>query len=166
MPRTNYDASAVDMLPPMRSMEISSRLLPRVSHPDSYYVDPTKETNAGIWTLFAGATVFLVLRLWCKITRRRGLWWDDYILVVSWVRRRCSCTASLGIQINATLATGIDPFLQIILTANNSIITLEFATGYVTDHWDDRHAHSHQRIVMWFVAGSIASPRPHSVSRC
>lgn len=96
--RTNYDARFVSMLPPMRSMSISSQLLPRVSHPDSYYVDPTKETNAGIWTLYAGATVFLALRLWCKITRRRGLWWDDYILVVSWVCRWFSCLVSHSIQ--------------------------------------------------------------------
>jgi hypothetical protein len=49
------------------------------------YVDPAKELNAGLWTLFAGASAFLALRLWIKVTRRHGLWYDDYILIVSWV---------------------------------------------------------------------------------
>lgn len=52
---------------------------------DVVLVDPTKEVNAGLWTLFAATTVFLAARLWCKITRRHGLWWDDHILIFSWV---------------------------------------------------------------------------------
>ncbi|EKG15479.1 hypothetical protein MPH_07291 [Macrophomina phaseolina MS6] len=82
------------------------------AHDDSNhgYVNPEKELNAGLWTLYAGATAFLALRVWIKITRRHGLWYDDYILLVSWI----------------------------ILTANNSVISLEYATGYVTNKWDDR----------------------------
>lgn len=49
------------------------------------FVDPTKEVNAGLWCLFGGATVFLGLRIWVKFTRLQGLWYDDYILVASWV---------------------------------------------------------------------------------
>jgi len=49
------------------------------------YVDPAKELNAGLWTLFAGASAFLALRVWIKVTRRHGLWYDDYILIISWV---------------------------------------------------------------------------------
>jgi hypothetical protein len=49
------------------------------------YVNPTVELNAGLWTLFAGASIFLALRIWTKITRRHGMWWDDYILLISWV---------------------------------------------------------------------------------
>ena len=37
------------------------------------------------WALTAAATVFLALRVYCKQCRHRGLWWDDYILLVSWV---------------------------------------------------------------------------------
>ncbi|KAL0941178.1 uncharacterized protein CTRU02_203941 [Colletotrichum truncatum] len=78
------------------------------------FVNPFVELNAGLWSLFAGATLFLALRLWCKVTRRHGLWYDDYILVVSWT----------------------------ILLANNILIIYEFATGYVledsTKKWDDR----------------------------
>lgn len=49
------------------------------------FVDPTKEVNVGLWCLFGGATVFLGLRLWVKFTRLQGFWYDDYILVASWV---------------------------------------------------------------------------------
>jgi hypothetical protein len=54
------------------------------------FVDPSVQLNAGLWTLFAGATVFLGLRLYIKITRRHGLWWDDHILIVSWVSPTCA----------------------------------------------------------------------------
>ncbi|KAH8654714.1 hypothetical protein BGZ61DRAFT_373363 [Ilyonectria robusta] len=78
------------------------------------YVSPYPELQVGLWALFAGATVFLTLRLWVKVTRRHGLWYDDYILIVSWI----------------------------VLLANNILIVYQFATGYVlkdsTQKWDDR----------------------------
>jgi len=49
------------------------------------YVDPSLQLNLGLWFLFAGATVLLFLRVWVKVTRRHGLWYDDYILITSWV---------------------------------------------------------------------------------
>ncbi|KAJ8106990.1 hypothetical protein OPT61_g9174 [Boeremia exigua] len=78
-------------------------------HPHDY-VNPEVPLNLGLWFLYAGATFFLALRVWIKITRRHGLWWDDWILLVTWI----------------------------ILSINNSLITLEYATGYVVDKWDDR----------------------------
>ncbi|KAL2130080.1 hypothetical protein VTI74DRAFT_6918 [Chaetomium olivicolor] len=40
--------------------------------------------SAAIWTLVAFATTFLALRVYCKIWQSRGLWWDDWVLIVSW----------------------------------------------------------------------------------
>ncbi|KAF1999786.1 hypothetical protein P154DRAFT_599980 [Amniculicola lignicola CBS 123094] len=77
---------------------------------EHHYYNPRTELNAGLWTLWTGATIFLALRLWIKISKRHGLWYDDYILLVAWV----------------------------ILTVNDSLISLEYATGYVADKWDDR----------------------------
>lgn len=74
-----------------------------------HFVSPEKEVNAGLWSLFAGATICLGLRLYCKL-RRQGLWWDDYILILSWV---------------------------VLLTAD-IFISYEFATGYVVKTWNDR----------------------------
>ncbi len=53
---------------------------------DHHYVDPALQLNVGLWTLFAGASIFLALRIWIKVTRRHGLWWDDHILIFAWVR--------------------------------------------------------------------------------
>ncbi|KAF7550933.1 hypothetical protein G7Z17_g5385 [Cylindrodendrum hubeiense] len=85
-----------------------------VDGPAVAYVNPWTELNLGLWMLFAGATLFLMLRLYVKVTRRHGLWYDDYILTASWM----------------------------LLLANNALIVHEFATGYVlkdtTESWDDR----------------------------
>lgn len=39
-----------------------------------------------IWLLTGLSLLFLVLRLFCKFKTRRGLWWDDHVMVLSWVR--------------------------------------------------------------------------------
>lgn len=41
--------------------------------------------NAVNWTLTALAGTFLGLRMYCKFSRHRGLWWDDHILIFAWV---------------------------------------------------------------------------------
>ncbi|KAJ4360792.1 uncharacterized protein N0V89_001359 [Didymosphaeria variabile] len=77
------------------------------------YVNPEKELNAGLWSLWAGATLFLGLRLYCKITRRHGLWYDDYILILAWS----------------------------MLLLTDAMISHQYATGYVPvngSKWDDR----------------------------
>jgi hypothetical protein len=51
------------------------------------YVDPSVQLNVGLWTLFAGASAFLATRIWIKVTRRHGLWYDDWTLLVCWVSR-------------------------------------------------------------------------------
>ncbi|KAK4132124.1 hypothetical protein BT67DRAFT_407277, partial [Trichocladium antarcticum] len=47
------------------------------------------------------STVFLGLRIYCKIWRSRGLWWDDLVLVISWILFTqmgviCQCVINLG----------------------------------------------------------------------
>ena len=42
--------------------------------------------NRVIWTLAALSGLFIGLRLYSKLLRRRHLWWDDYVLIASWVR--------------------------------------------------------------------------------
>jgi hypothetical protein len=56
-------------------------------NPDLDYVSPAKQVYIGLWALQIGATAFLSARLGAKLTRRHGLWWDDYILITTWVRR-------------------------------------------------------------------------------
>lgn len=44
------------------------------------------QLNLIFWLLTGLAFVFLVLRLYCKFHRGRKLWWDDHLLIASWVR--------------------------------------------------------------------------------
>ena len=61
-------------------------ILPRTTVQTVQYINPQTEVNAGLWTLFAGTSVFLAVRVWCKLDfRQSGLWYDDHILIVSWV---------------------------------------------------------------------------------
>ncbi|KAH7303322.1 hypothetical protein B0I35DRAFT_498578 [Stachybotrys elegans] len=41
--------------------------------------------NIAVWSLFALSSIFIALRLFCKFKRHRGLWWDNYVLVASWI---------------------------------------------------------------------------------
>lgn len=43
--------------------------------------------NGVVWFLAIAAGLVLALRFWCKISRGRGLWVDDYWLIASLVRR-------------------------------------------------------------------------------
>lgn len=42
--------------------------------------------NRVVWALVVLSGLFLGLRLYCKIWRRREVWWDDHFLIASWVR--------------------------------------------------------------------------------
>lgn len=101
------------------------------------FIDPTIRVNAGIWTLCLTATTFLALRLWCKIDRKHGLWWDDYILIASWVSDKplpTQCATPNQSQSGEVLTN-----MQIIMFTDCIVISVEFATGYVSpDGWDDR----------------------------
>ncbi|KAK3681340.1 hypothetical protein B0T22DRAFT_540227 [Podospora appendiculata] len=37
------------------------------------------------WALLVAAAAFLALRIYCKHIGHRGLWWDDWLLIASWV---------------------------------------------------------------------------------
>lgn len=46
--------------------------------------------NTAVWCLFGAATIFIALRLYCKFSKHRGLWWDDHVLIASWVCQLCN----------------------------------------------------------------------------
>lgn len=51
-------------------------------------VDDTGPLILGVtWWLSCLSGVFLAVRLYIKISRRYPLWWDDWILVMAWVRQ-------------------------------------------------------------------------------
>jgi hypothetical protein len=47
--------------------------------------------NLTVWFLTGIASMFLALRIYAKIWRRRPLWWDDYVLIAGWVALVLSC---------------------------------------------------------------------------
>lgn len=47
--------------------------------------DRSKKVQIVIWLLIALSGLFLALRVYCKFLRHRGLWWDDNLLIASWV---------------------------------------------------------------------------------
>ena len=82
-------------------------LIPRKDDkPVIAYVNPSVELNAGLWTLFAAATTFLGLRLWSKVKQRHGLWYDDHILITSWVSvRNRLCRSFMWLRLVKTKQT-------------------------------------------------------------
>ncbi len=42
--------------------------------------------DAVMWIMVVISAMFLSLRIYCKFLRHNGLWWDDYVLIASWVR--------------------------------------------------------------------------------
>lgn len=67
------------------------------------------------WGLTAAAGVMLFLRVYCKLWRCRGLWWDDHFLIISWVRRKAipilerHCLPVL--QLSLTIAVSINTYI-------------------------------------------------------
>ncbi|EEY21661.1 conserved hypothetical protein [Verticillium alfalfae VaMs.102] len=57
--------------------------------------------NATVWSLTAVSGLFLGLRLYCKFTRRRGLWLDDHFLIAAWI-------ALILLSSFTTVAVGFD----------------------------------------------------------
>lgn len=43
------------------------------------------DVSAGLWVLISLAGIHLALRVYLKMYRLKGLWWDDYILCLSFV---------------------------------------------------------------------------------
>ncbi|KAH6880039.1 hypothetical protein B0T10DRAFT_495700 [Thelonectria olida] len=47
--------------------------------------DRSTRLLASCWSLTAASAILLFLRVYCKLWRGRGLWWDDHLLITSWV---------------------------------------------------------------------------------
>lgn len=48
-------------------------------------VDYGSQLNLTVWMLVSVSALFLFTRLYLKNCQNRGLWWDDYALLVSWI---------------------------------------------------------------------------------
>ncbi|KAI0186637.1 hypothetical protein EV127DRAFT_167226 [Xylaria flabelliformis] len=76
---------------------------------DSAPDDFGPSVEACLWSLATLAAGWLALRLYLKIRRHRGLWWDDHFLTISWVCVVLS-NASTSVAISLGWAT---PLLEV-----------------------------------------------------
>jgi len=53
--------------------------------PNLPHNDLGPQLNAVFWSLTIIALAFMCLRIYCKFLRGRYLWWDDYVLIASWI---------------------------------------------------------------------------------
>ncbi|KAK4249010.1 hypothetical protein C7999DRAFT_39861 [Corynascus novoguineensis] len=60
--------------------------------------------NTVIWTLTAVSGLILCLRIYCRVTRRKGLWWDDAFLIAAWM---CITVESALLTYMTTLGYGL-----------------------------------------------------------
>ena len=87
-------------------------LIPRKDDkPVITYVNPYVEINVGLWILFVAATTFLGLRLWSKMNQRHGLWYDDHILIGSWVSA-CALHRPLAFPVLQDIGASTDRVVQ------------------------------------------------------
>ncbi|KAH6654728.1 hypothetical protein BKA67DRAFT_507252, partial [Truncatella angustata] len=74
---------------------------------------------ASCWTLVALSAIFLILRVYCKLWRARGLWWDDHLMIVSWV------SLLIAVSINTYITSlGFGRHLWTISAENKKTINL------------------------------------------
>jgi hypothetical protein len=68
------------------SLDISSTTSTTMSE------DRGTRLDAVCWSLVAASAILLFLRIYSKLWSRRGLWWDDHFLLISWVCRKPTAT--------------------------------------------------------------------------
>ena len=79
-----------------------------------------------LWFLVVAPTVFLGLRIFTKLYRRCGLWWDDHILIASWVCvliQACIMTSSVGLGFGKHMVH-VDPANYTTLLLEGSLSTM------------------------------------------
>ena len=64
-----------------------------------------------LWVLLLPATILLALRLYLKLSRHRGIWWDDWILIGAWVCSYTYCIHGFSTHIFLTTFTLFYGFL-------------------------------------------------------
>ncbi|PKS13135.1 hypothetical protein jhhlp_000477 [Lomentospora prolificans] len=87
------DDATAGLPPPMTPEEIAA-----APHPN---FAPRLITS--MWVLIGLSAAFLALRLYCKFSRHRGTWWDDYLLIGAWI---CITAESACLSYATTIGYG------------------------------------------------------------
>ncbi|KAK2059006.1 hypothetical protein LY76DRAFT_482545, partial [Colletotrichum caudatum] len=74
---------------------------------------------ASTWIMVGTSAVLLFLRIYCKIWRGRGLWWDDHLLIVAWT------SLAISVSINTYIVSlGFGRHISTISDQNKDTINL------------------------------------------
>ncbi|GAB1309823.1 Rhodopsin domain-containing protein [Madurella fahalii] len=84
--------------------------------------------NAIVWSLTAISGAVLGLRIYCRLLRRKGLWWDDVFLIAAWI-----C-----------------------ITVESGLLTAMTTLGYGLHIWDFDLANMQALLVIINVAGTFS----------
>ena len=76
------------LLPPLAQTQGSTTVVVQLSAEDRY-IESKIDVLGWVMTILAGTVVGL--RIYNKFRRRVQLWWDDYIMIVAWVRTFPRC---------------------------------------------------------------------------
>lgn len=79
------------------------------------------------WTLTAASALLLFLRVYCKLWRGRGLWWDDHLLIISWVCPDVDVNASSA-KLTYAYSSAVQVALAIAVSINSYIVSLGFGS--------------------------------------
>lgn len=84
--------------------------------------------NIAVWILTGAALIFMSLRLYCKLSIRKGLWWDDYVLIA----------ASVGLSVPDIVVKTrlLVPSFQVALVAQTSMLSVCVHYGFGKHTWD------------------------------
>ncbi|KAK0711898.1 hypothetical protein B0H67DRAFT_555801 [Lasiosphaeris hirsuta] len=114
------------------------------------------------WTLTGLSGTFLVVRLFCKLHTKRRLWWDDYVLALSWIMLlssivlvTVSVTHGLGKHVYAVPPENF-PLLGVVgnLTGTFSILAATWSkTSFALTLL--RLMQGRMRILLWFIIATV-----------
>ncbi|KAI1122626.1 hypothetical protein F5Y10DRAFT_253645 [Nemania abortiva] len=101
------------VVPPTDLSSADSTDLPPIEIPpieledDLDHDDFGPSVEACVWALVVLAAGWLALRLYLKIRKHRGLWWDDHFLTISWI---CVVLSNVATSVAISLGWGKEPY--------------------------------------------------------
>ncbi|KAK1765582.1 hypothetical protein QBC33DRAFT_425451, partial [Phialemonium atrogriseum] len=115
------------------------------------------------WILLVLSAAFLLARLYCKWTAHRGFWWDDHVLILSWLAllgtvltTTWSVPHGLGQHESALAPTSLPPLsLAANLTATLSIVAAVWSkTSFALTLLRVTRGSPARRALLWFIVVS------------
>ncbi|KAK8046080.1 hypothetical protein PG996_014144 [Apiospora saccharicola] len=144
----------------MRIPELTSMSDPTILPRNDAAKDPAPVVNGSLWMMTAVAMLFLAVRLWIKVSRRCGLWWDDGVLALSWAtlvvnNALISALVSLGFGTGRPYTTHMTIMLAVsaIMTPLARIWSKTSFALTLLRVLDDKDRF--QRLFIWFIIASM-----------